>query len=96
MQGVDLWTVRGKGGATLATVVDYLSPYLSDPKKWTREQNAEFSNDGLYFLMYAGMGMKRPEYMALYRKLERGQSGWLGLVDLLAARWEASGHQTRH
>lgn len=93
---VDLWSAKAKNGATLATVADYLLPYLSDPKRWAKEQIAEFSNDGLYFLVFAGMGMKRPEYLALYRKLERGDSGWMGLVDLLASRWENSGHQTRH
>src|ERR1035438_6537084 len=69
--GVDLWTVHSRGNATLSTVVEYLQPYLSDPKKWTKEQITDFSNDGLYFLAYAGMGMKKPEYIALYRKLER-------------------------
>ncbi|HLH20390.1 MAG TPA: alginate lyase family protein, partial [Bryobacteraceae bacterium] len=38
VQGTDLWTVRAKNGATLATVIDYLEPYLADPKKWTKEQ----------------------------------------------------------
>ena len=94
--GVDLWSARAKGGATLATVVEYLEPYLTDPKKWTKEQITDFSNDGLYFLAYAGIGMKKPEYIALYRKLEHPESAWLGLTDLIVGRHEASGHQTRH
>ena len=56
IQGVDLWTAHGKGGATIATVIEYLQPFLSDPKKWTKDQITDFSNDGLYFLAYAGMG----------------------------------------
>lgn len=96
IQGVDLWSAKAKNGASVGTVIDYLLPYLSDPKKWAKEQIAEFSADGFYYLAFAGMGMKKPEYLALYRKLERGESGWVGLVDLLASRWEASGHQTRH
>ena len=71
-------------------------PYLSDPKKWTKEQITDFSNDGLYFLAYAGMGMKKPEYIALYRKLEHPEGAWLSLTDLLVARYEAAAHQTRH
>jgi hypothetical protein len=94
--GVDLWSARAKGGASLASVVEYLEPYLTDPKKWTKEQITDFSNDGLYFLAYAGIGMKKPEYIALYRKLERPESAWLGLTDLIVGRYEASGHQTRH
>jgi hypothetical protein len=40
--------------------------------------------------------MKKPEYIALYRKLERPESAWLGLTDLIVGRYEAAGHQTRH
>ncbi|MEO8373564.1 MAG: hypothetical protein ABI806_30545, partial [Candidatus Solibacter sp.] len=71
-------------------------PYLSDPKRWTKEQITDFSNDGLYFLAYAGMGLKKPEYIALYRKLEHPEGAWLALTDLLVGRYEAAGHQTRH
>ena len=42
------------------------------------------------------MGLKKPEYVAQYRKLERPEGAWLAMVDLIAARLEASGHQTRH
>jgi hypothetical protein len=96
LQGVDLWSVHAKGGATVSTVIDYLQPYLDDPKKWTKEQITEFSGDGLYELAFAGMGLKKPEYIAAYRKLERPEGAWLGLVDLLVGRFEAAAHQTRH
>lgn len=96
VHGVDLWGAKAKNGATLGTVIEYLLPYLSDPKKWAKEQIAEFANDGLYYLAFAGMGMKRPEYLDLYRKLVRGASAWFGLADLIVSRWEAAGHQTRH
>lgn len=96
IQGVDLWAAHAKGGATIGTVVEYLLPYLSDPKKWTKEQITDFSNEGLHFLAFAGMGLKKPEYITLYRKLERPEGAWLSLTDLLLARYEAPGHQTRH
>jgi hypothetical protein len=92
----NLWTVKAKNGATLATVIDYLTPYLSDPKKWSKEQIAEFSNDSLYFLAFAGMGLKKPEYVALFRKLEKPEGAWMSFIDLLVGRWEAAAHQTRH
>jgi hypothetical protein len=95
VQNVHLWAVEGKGKATLATVVDYLEPYLADPKKWNKEQVADFQNDGLYFLAFAGMGMKKPEYVALFRRLEHPEGAWLSMVDLLVGRWEAAAHQTR-
>jgi hypothetical protein len=96
LKGVDLWGVHTKSGATIDTVIEYLEPYLADPKKWTKEQVTDFPNDGLYFLAYAGMGLKKPEYIALFRKLERPESAWLSVVDLMVGRYEASGHQTRH
>jgi len=80
LNGVDLWSARAKNGATIATVVDFLTPFLSDPKKWPREQITEFSNDGMYYLAFAGMGLKKPEYLSMYRKLERGEGSWLAMV----------------
>jgi hypothetical protein len=94
--GVDLWSTTAKNGPTLATVINYLLPYFSEPKKWSKEQISEFQNDGLYFLAFAGIGMKKPEYLALYHKLERPEGAWLAFVDLVVGRFEAAGHQTRH
>ena len=96
VNGVNLWDVRARGGANLATVIDYLSPYLSEPRKWKMEQITDFQNQGLYSLAFAGMGLKKPEYVALYRKLEKPEGAWPSLVDLMVGRWEAAGHQTRH
>jgi hypothetical protein len=96
IHGTDLWSVTSKGGASIATVTDYLLPFLTDPKRWPKEQISEVSNDGIYALAFAGMGLKRPDYIAAHRKLERPETAWLSLVDLLVARHEASGHQTRH
>lgn len=95
VQNVNLWTVQNKANATLTTVIDYLEPYLADPKKLNKEQVAEFQNEGLYFLAFAGMGMKKPEYVALFRKLEHPEGAWISMVDLLVGRWEAAAHQTR-
>ncbi|MEO8597796.1 MAG: alginate lyase family protein [Candidatus Solibacter sp.] len=96
IKGVDLWSVHTKGNATIVEVLEYLEPYLADPRKWTKEQTTDFANDGLYFLAYAGIGLRKPEYIALYRKLEHPEGAWLGLTDLLVGRNEAAGHQTRH
>jgi len=96
VHGVDLWSVKSRGGAGISAVIDYLQPFLTDPKKWSKEQIIDFSNDSIYSLAFAGMGMKKPEYIALYRKVEHPESAWLSLVDLMVARYEASAHQTRH
>ncbi len=100
VQGVDLWSVsvngRSGGGATIGTAIDYLEPYLKDPRAWKKEQITEFANESPYFLAFAGMGLKKPEYVELFQKLEHPEGTWSSLLDLLIGRWEASGHQTRH
>lgn len=96
VQGVNLWTTHNGKNATIDTVITYLEPYLTDPRKWSKEQISDFPNDALYFLAFAGMGLKKPEYIALFRKHEHPDSSWLSLIDLLVSRWEASAHQTRH
>jgi hypothetical protein len=96
IQGVDLWGLQTKSGASLSTVIDYLSPYLTEPRKWQKEQIVDFQTDGVYSLAFAGIGMKKPDYVALFRKLERPEGAWMAFVDLLVGRWEASAHQTRH
>jgi hypothetical protein len=96
VQGVDLWSARTRNGATLSTIINYLLPYINDPRKWTKQQISEFQTDGLYFLAFAAMGLKQPDYLAVYHKLERPVGAWLSFVDLIAGRWEAAAHQTRH
>lgn len=93
VQGVDLWTLQGKNGASMATVIDYLAPYLSDPRKWNKEQIVDFEATGLYSLAFAGMGLKRPDYVALFRKVERPEGAWMAFVDLIVGRWESTGHR---
>ena len=94
--GGDLWTVRARSGASIAAALDYLSPYLDDPKKWSREQAGDIPYDSLDFLAFAGMGLDQPEYIADFRKPERPDDAWISLVDLLVGRFEAAAHQTRH
>jgi hypothetical protein len=95
-RAVDLWNARARSGATISTAIDYLSPYLLDPKKWSREQTGDIPYDSLDFLAFAGMGLDKPDYIAVFRKLERPDSAWVSLLDLLVGRFEAAAHQTRH
>jgi hypothetical protein len=96
VQGVDLWSLQAKNGATIATVIDYLAPYLTDPRKWNKEQIVDFQNTGLYSLAFAGMGLKKPEYVALFRKVEHPEGAWMAFVDLIVGRWESSGRRVSH
>ncbi len=96
VNGEDLWNAEGKKGVTIAAVVEHLRPSLLDPKGWSKEQIAEFQSNGVYALAFTGMGLKNPQYVALYRKLEHPESAFLSTVDLIVGRWETAAHQTRH
>jgi Alginate lyase len=96
VHGTDLWSVRGKNGIDLNSAIRYVEPFLADPHKWSREQISDLDTEALYFLALAGMGLKKPEYIALYQRAEHPDRAWLSMVDLLVGRWEAAGHQTRH
>jgi hypothetical protein len=93
VQGQDLWGLQTKTGANLGMVIDYLAPYFTDPRKWAKEQIVDFQTDGVYALAFAGIGLKKPEYVALFRKLERPEGAWMAFVDLIVGRWESSGHR---
>jgi hypothetical protein len=93
VQGQDLWSLQSKSGASIATVIDYLAPYLTEPAKWKKEQIVDFEATGLYSLAFAGMGLKRPDYVALFRKVERPEGAWMAFVDLVVGRWESSGRR---
>jgi hypothetical protein len=97
VHGTDLWSAHTRSGATLGTVIDKLHPAAAlDPKKPVKDPIADYPIDSLYFLAFAGMGLKKPEYVAQFRKLEHPDSSWLYLVDLMVGRWESAAHQTRH
>ncbi len=96
VNGENLWNIEGRKGVTISTVIDYLMPYLQEPKGWSKEQIIDFQNNGLYSLAFAGMGLKNAQYVATYRKLEHPEGAFLSVVDLIVGRWEAGAHQTRH
>ena len=57
----------------MAKAMAYLFPYLEDKKKWPKPP------DVMYFdqwpvrqpcLLFAGLALDRPEYLALWRKLD--------------------------
>ena len=60
---------------------------------WKKEQIVDFESTGLYSLAFAGMGLKKPDYVALFRKVERPEGAWMAFVDLIVGRWESSGRR---
>ncbi len=69
---------------------------MTDPQKWNKEQIGDLQGAGLYSLAFAGMGLKRPDFVALFRKVERPEGAWMAFVDLIVGRWESSGRKGAH
>jgi Alginate lyase len=69
----NLWTWQLPDGRGMARAVAWMYPFLADKKKWPKEP------DVMYFdqwpvrqpsLLFAGLALGKPEYLALWRKLE--------------------------
>ena len=71
--GDDLWKWQLPDGRGMAKAVAYMYPFILDKKKWPLKP------DVMYFdqwpvrqpsLLFAGLALNKPEYLALWRKLD--------------------------
>ena len=69
----DLWKWQLPDGRGMARAVAWMFPFLADKKKWPKEP------DVMYFdqwpvrqpsLLFAGLALGKPEYLALWQKLD--------------------------
>lgn len=69
----NLWKLQLPDGRGIARAMDFMFPFIEDKKKWPREP------DVMYFdewpmrhpsLLFAGLGIGRPEYVTLWRRLK--------------------------
>lgn len=69
----DLWRFELPDGRSMAKAEAFLYPYIADKKKWP------YPPDVMYFdqwpvreqsLLFAGLALKKPEYLALWRSLD--------------------------
>jgi hypothetical protein len=69
----NLWAWQLPDGRGLARAMAYLFPYLLDKKKWPNAPDVMYDN---YWpvrqpsLLFAGLALDKPEYLALWRTLE--------------------------
>ncbi|HEY1212536.1 MAG TPA: alginate lyase family protein, partial [Bryobacteraceae bacterium] len=70
--GNNLWTFQLPDGRSIGKGVAFMYPYIADKKKWP------YPPDVMYFdnwplrqqsLLFAGLALNRPEYLALWRRL---------------------------
>jgi hypothetical protein len=68
-----LWTWQMPDGRGMAKAMAWMFPFIEDKKKWTRPRDVMYHNEWPVrqpSLLFAGVALKKPEYLALWRKLE--------------------------
>jgi hypothetical protein len=85
VQGEDLWHFKTDRGQSLAQAIGYLRPFVADPSTWKKQQISPYQNSNAYFLLWAGMGMKKQEYLDLYCRIRKGDDLFQLELDLLIA-----------
>jgi len=69
----DLWKWRLPDGRGMAKAVAYMYPFMLDKKKWPRAPDVMYDKEWPVrqpCLLFAGLALKRPEYLALWRTLD--------------------------
>ncbi len=69
----NLWTLETSDGRGMKRAMDYMFPFIADKSKWPLQPDVEhFDNWPVRHpaLLFAGIALQRPEYVALWRKLE--------------------------
>ncbi len=69
----DLWKWRMPDGRGMAKAMNYMYPYILDKGKWPLPPDVMYDKEWPVrqpSLLFAGLALDRPEYLALWRKLE--------------------------
>jgi hypothetical protein len=69
----NLWTWQLPDGRGMAKAMAYLYPYMLDKKKWPLPPDVMYHQEWPVrqpCLLFAGLALDRPEYLALWRKLD--------------------------
>jgi hypothetical protein len=72
-QTLDLWKWNLPDGRGMARAMEYMYPFMLDKKKWPLPPDVMYDKEwpvAQPSLLFAGMALNRPEYLALWRKLD--------------------------
>ncbi len=73
--GVDIWNFKTADGRCIQKAVDYLMPYATGEKEWSRQQITEFNPSEFASIMHLAAGHYRdPKYMQAAEKIGIKQS----------------------
>ncbi len=71
--GENLWTWQLPDGRGLAKAMEFMYPYMADKKKWPKPPDVMYDKEWPVrqpCLLFGGLALDRPEYIALWRKLD--------------------------
>ena len=69
----NLWKWHLEDGRGMAKAMAYMYPYILDKKKWPLPPDVMYDKEWPVrqpSLLFAGLALDRPEYLALWRKLD--------------------------
>jgi hypothetical protein len=69
----DLWRWQLPDGRGMAKAMAWMFPFIEDKKKWTRPPDVMYDKEWPVrqpCLLFAGLALDKPEYLAVWRKLE--------------------------
>ena len=72
-QTLELWKWQLPDGRGMARAMEYMYPYMLDKKKWPLPPDVMYDKEWPVrqpCLLFAGLALDKPEYIALWRKLE--------------------------
>ena len=72
-QTLGLWTWQMPDGRGMARAMEYMTPFIQDKKKWTLPPDVMYDKEWPVrqpCLLFAGLALDKPEYIAIWRKLD--------------------------
>jgi hypothetical protein len=83
--GVDFWRYRTETSGSVERAVAYIAPYVDHPANWRKPQIKPYEPSSNYFLAFAGIGLKRPDYLAEQKRVGTPRGAWGDVLALLLA-----------
>jgi hypothetical protein len=69
----NLWTFEGREGRGMRKALEFMAPFIADKKKWAKAPDVMYWENWPVrhpSLLFGGLALGRPEYIALWKKLD--------------------------
>jgi hypothetical protein len=83
MNGVDLWHFETPEGQSVIKSIQYLTPYVLNPKRWKKQQINPYRPNSYFFTGLAGAVLHDKQLLSAYEQVPRSPTPWVQWVDLV-------------